>query len=137
MHAFPFMIDPAQSFLIATMEEFEKILGKGVLGAPLTIGDTTVVPVYVTTFGVGVGGGSVFGEAVGGGGGGGVVPCAILVIGPNGVDIKHLQHEFVTSATNAQSQMASDLSSQYRKSKVQATTSVAPASTSTVLAVSD
>jgi uncharacterized spore protein YtfJ len=93
MHAFPFMIDPAQSFLIATMEEFEKILGKGVLGAPLTIGDTTVVPVYVTTFGVGVGGGSVFGEAV--------------------------------------------LSSQYRKSKVQATTSVAPASTSTVLAVSD
>jgi uncharacterized spore protein YtfJ len=142
MHAFPFMADPVQTLLTATLQEFEKILGKGVMGEPMTVGDTTLVPVYVTTFGVGAGGGSVFGEALGGGGGGGVVPCAIVVISPNGVEIKHLQHEFVTSATNAQSQMASDLSSQYRKSKVQATTSVAPApattpSTTSVLAVSD
>src|SRR5688572_12249103 len=100
MHAFPFMADPVQTLLTATLQEFEKILGKGVMGEPMTVGDTTLVPVYVTTFGAGAGGGSVLGEALGGGGG--VVPCAILVIGPNGVDIKHLQHEFVTSATNAQ-----------------------------------
>ena len=65
------------------------------------------------------------------GGGGGVVPCAMVVIGPNGVEIKHLQQDFVTSTANAHSQLASNLGNQHRTEKTQAktTTTAAPAST--------
>ena len=108
--------------MTATLEEFEKILGKGVTGEPITVGDTTVIPIFVTTFGVGAGGGSAFGESVYGGGGGGVVPCAMVVIGPNGVEIKHLHQDFVTSAANAHSQLASNLGNQHRNDKTQVTT---------------
>ena len=119
MHAFPFMADPVRTFMTATLEEFEKILGKGVTGEPITVGDTTLIPIFVTTFGVGAGGGSAFGESVYGGGGGGVVPCAMVVIGPKGVEIKHLHQDFVTSATSAQSQMATNLGNQHRNEKSQ------------------
>src|SRR5690349_2313658 len=122
MHAFPFMTDPVQTFMTSTLEEFEKILGKGVTGEPITVGDTTLIPIFVTTFGVGAGGGSAFGESVYGGGGGGVVPCAMVVIGPKGVEIKHLHQDFVTSATSAQSQMATTLGNQHRSEKTQVKT---------------
>ena len=122
MHAFPFMADPVRTFMTATLEEFEKILGKGVTGEPITVGDTTLIPIFVTTFGVGAGGGSAFGESVYGGGGGGVVPCAMVVIGPKGVEIKHLHQDFVTSATSAQSQMATNLGNQHRYEKTQVKT---------------
>jgi len=122
MHAFPFMADPVRTFVTATLEEFEKILGKGVTGEPITVGDTTLIPIFVTTFGVGAGGGSAFGEAVYGGGGGGVVPCAIVVIGPNGVEIKHLQQEFDASTANAHSQLATELGNQHRTDKAKVTT---------------
>ena len=129
MHAFPFMADPVRAFVTATLEEFEKILGKGVTGEPITVGDTTLVPIFVTTFGVGAGGGSAFGETVYGGGGGGVVPCAMVVIGPNGVEIKHLQQEFVASTANAHAQLASKLGNQHRTDKAQVTTTTAPEAT--------
>ena len=134
MHAFPFMADPVRTFVVATLGEFEKILGKGVTGEPITVGDTTVIPIFVTTFGVGAGGGSTFGEAVYGGGGGGVVPCAMIVIGPKGVEIKHLHQDFVTSTANAHSQLASKLGGQHRTDETQVTTAApAPASTTTEL----
>jgi uncharacterized spore protein YtfJ len=117
MHAFPFMADPVRGFMVATLEEFEKILGKGVAGKPITVGDTTVIPIFVTTFGVGAGGGSTFGELVYGGGGGGVVPCGMIVIGPNGVDYKPLQQDFVMSAATAHAQLASNLGSQHHGDK--------------------
>ena len=122
MHAFPFMADPVRTFMTATLEEFEKILGKGVTGEPITVGDTTLIPIFVTTFGVGAGGGSAFGESVYGGGGGGVVPCAMVVIGPKGVEIKHLHQDFVTNTANAHSQLASQLGNQHRTDKAQVTT---------------
>jgi len=135
MNAFPFMVDPAQAFMTATLEEFEKILGKGVTGEPIQVGDVTLVPIFVTTFGVGAAGGSVFGEGLCGGGGGGVVPCAIMVVGPSGVEIKSLQQEFVTNATNAHAQVASDLSSRYSKDKTQVVATAAPATTSSAAPV--
>jgi uncharacterized spore protein YtfJ len=94
----------------------------------ITVGDTTLIPIFVTTFGVGAGGGSTFGEAVYGGGGGGVVPCAMIVIGPKGVEIKHLHQDFVTNATNAQSQMVTSLGNQHRTDKMQVKTAAATAS---------
>jgi uncharacterized spore protein YtfJ len=129
MHAFPFMADPVRTFMTATLAEFEKILGKGVTGEPITVGDTTLIPIFVTTFGVGAGGGSAFGESVYGGGGGGVVPCAMVVIGPKGVEIKHLHQDFVTNTANAHSQLASQLGNQHRNEKSQVKTT-APASAS-------
>ncbi|UEM23857.1 hypothetical protein JL100_014290 [Skermanella mucosa] len=113
----PFMPDPVQDLMVSTLQEFQKILGKGVAGTPIQVGDTTLVPIYVTTFGVGAGGGSIFGEACGGGGGGGVVPCAVIVVRPDGVEIQHLQSEFVSSATKAHSDVASELSNAYRRDK--------------------
>jgi uncharacterized spore protein YtfJ len=127
MHPFPFMADPVRTFITATLEEFEKILGKGVTGDPITVGDTTLIPIFVTTFGVGAGGGSAFGESVYGGGGGGVVPCAMVVISAKGVEIKHLHQDFVTSATSAQSQMATKLGNQHRGEKTEATTTTTTA----------
>ncbi|WP_158045629.1 GerW family sporulation protein [Skermanella pratensis] len=112
-----FMPDPVQGLLVSTLQEFQKILGKGVAGTPIQVGDTTLVPIYVTTFGVGAGGGSIFGEACGGGGGGGVVPCAVVVVRPDRVEIQHLQSEFVALATKAHSDVASELSNAYRRDK--------------------
>ncbi|UEM05923.1 hypothetical protein JL101_010985 [Skermanella rosea] len=121
----PFMPDPVQDLMVSTLQEFQKILGKGVAGTPIQVGDTTLVPIYVTTFGVGAGGGSVFGEACGGGGGGGVVPCAIIVVRPDGVTVQHLDSQFVTSAAKAHSDVANELSNAYRRDKSAAAGSAA------------
>lgn len=123
----PFMPDPVQDLMVSTLQEFQKILGKGVAGTPIQVGDTTLVPIYVTTFGVGAGGGSVFGEACGGGGGGGVVPCAIIVVRPDGVNIQHLQSDFVASATKAHSCVAHELGNVYRRDKPSVVSATDPA----------
>jgi uncharacterized spore protein YtfJ len=113
----PFITDPTQDLMIATLAEFERILGKGVAGEPIKVGDTTLIPIYVTTFGIGVGGGSVFGETVGGGGGGGTVPCAIVIVERDGVRIQHFDSGFVSSATKSHTDMASDVSNRHSQAK--------------------
>ena len=105
----PFCADPAQTMMETTCAQFDKILENGVAGAPITFGDYTAVPLFITTFGIGAGGGSLLGESVGGGGGGGVIPCAVLIFGPNGVELKTLPHEGTSNASKAISGLVSNV----------------------------
>ncbi|MGQ9368433.1 spore germination protein GerW family protein [Azospirillum sp. A39] len=118
MFANPFLADPADVLMTTTAAQFDKILENGVAGAPITFGAYTVVPLFITTFGIGAGGGSVLGEAVGGGGGGGVIPCAVLVFGPDGVELKALPHEATAAASQAVARLVSDAAT--RRKGVQA-----------------
>lgn len=107
--------DPAVTMMNATMAAFEDLLSKGVLGAPVTVGDVTIVPVTITTFGVGAGGGSLLGEPVGGGGGGGIVPVALLIITPDGVRVDHLPADATKEAVAKLTDMAKDISARRGK----------------------
>jgi len=118
----PFQTDPVESTMVATLREFEKILGKGVAGEKVVVGDTTIIPLYVTSFGIGMGGGSMFGEPVGGGGGGGMIPCALVIVGPDGVRVEHLHDQMTTTASNAQTALAMAMADQGRGRKSATTT---------------
>lgn len=113
----PFLTDPAQTLMVTTSEEFEKILDKGAVGQPITVGPYTVVPLLITTFGIGVGGGSLLGESVGGGGGGGVIPCAVLIFGPDGVELKTLSPEATGKASDSVARLVSAATSNYSRTK--------------------
>lgn len=136
MNPFSFMTDPAIDLMKATTEEFDKILSSGAVGTPITVGDYTIIPLLITTFGVGAGGGSLVGESVGGGGGGGVIPCAVLVIGPDGVDLKMVSPEVTQSAHQSVARIVADATSRYKRTtttqKVTVSTPVTVAAPSTV-----
>jgi len=121
MLTYPFQTDPAESLMTATMKEFEKLLGKGVLGTPVSIGEHTLAPVMITTFGVGTGGSSIYGETSGGGGGGGVIPLAIIIVGPNGVQIQELDREATCAASSHVASLARELGVKGRGGKTVAT----------------
>jgi uncharacterized spore protein YtfJ len=96
------MIDEVEKLLRTTADELEKMLSsKTVMGEPLTIGDTTIVPLRSAGFWFGTGGGGGkggdrdkgegAGEAAGTGGAGGVKPVAVLIIDKNGVRIEPMK----------------------------------------------
>lgn len=114
----PFIPDPADTLMVTIASEFEKILEKGAVGTPITVGQYTIVPLLITTFGIGVGGGSILGEPAGGGGGGGVIPCGVLVIGPNGVELKPLSPELTAHASDAVVRVVREATSGYSKTRV-------------------
>lgn len=120
----PFVPDPADTLMITIAREFEKILEKGAVGKPIKVGDHTMVPLLITTFGIGVGGGSLLGEPVGGGGGGGVIPCAVVVFGPNGVDLLPLSPDLTKQTSDAILRMVRETATRFPKSR---TTETVPA----------
>lgn len=80
--------------LNAIFENFEKFIStKTVVGEPVKIGDTTLVPLIDVCFGAGTGGGDGVDEkgckGLGGGGGGGakISPAAVLVIKGDSVEM--------------------------------------------------
>ncbi|SDF17296.1 GerW family sporulation protein [Sporomusa acidovorans] len=80
--------------LNAIFANFEKFIStKTVVGEPVKIGDTTLVPLIDVCFGAGTGGGDGTDEkgckGIGGGGGGGakISPAAVLVIRGDKVDM--------------------------------------------------
>ncbi len=82
----------AKELLDGLMEEFRKVAAtESIIGQPMTLGDTTVVPVIRVAVGVGAGGGEGGGtdpktsqqgqgSGVGGGGGVRVEPAAFIVM---------------------------------------------------------
>ena len=89
-----------ESLVKATLGEIEKVLGtRTVVGDPITLEGTTLVPLISVGFGFGAGGGSGKGEAKqkgegsGGGTGGGawVKPIAIIIIDKDGVRIESIK----------------------------------------------
>ncbi|MBP2297193.1 GerW family sporulation protein [Azospirillum rugosum] len=114
----PFVPDPANTLMVTIANEFEQILEKGAVGTPVQVGDYTMVPLLITTFGIGVGGGSMLGEPVGGGGGGGVIPCAVLIFGPNGVELKTLSNDMTTQASDSVVRLVREATARQSKSRV-------------------
>jgi uncharacterized spore protein YtfJ len=116
MFSNPFVTDPAQSLMVATMKEFETVFEESTLGESVTIGDQTLMTINIVTFGVGTGGNSLFGDPVGGGGGGGIVPVALVVVNKDGVQLMSLPEGPAASAVSAQGSMAARLASLRGKS---------------------
>ena len=80
------------------MTEIERMLNTiTVVGEPITLEGTTVIPLVSVGFGFGVGSGKGTdpekgaGEGGGTGGGGGVKPVAVVVIGADGVRIEPIK----------------------------------------------
>ena len=90
-------MDIVESLLKTTLGEIEKVLStKTVVGDPLVLEGTTLIPLISAGFGFGAGGGSGRGESkqkgegTGGGTGGGayVKPVAVVVIDKDGVRVE-------------------------------------------------
>jgi len=93
-------MEDVEKLVKTTLGEVEKVLNtKTVVGEPITIEGTTLIPLISVGFGFGAGGGSGKGEAKqlgegaggGTGGGAGVKPIAIVIIDKNGARIEPLK----------------------------------------------
>ncbi|MFC1905253.1 GerW family sporulation protein [Chloroflexota bacterium] len=92
--------DDVERIVKTTLGEMEKVLGsKTVIGDPITVGDSTIIPLLSIGFGFG-GGGAGSGETKGeggetvgaaGGAGGGVRPIAVIIIDKDGARIESLK----------------------------------------------
>ncbi len=94
--------DDVEKLVKTTLGEIEKVLGsKTVVGDPITVGDSTIIPLLSIGFGFGGAGGSGLGDskkgeggegiAGGGGAGGGVKPIAIIIIDKDGARIESIK----------------------------------------------
>lgn len=90
-------MENVENLVKTTLGEIEKVLStKTVVGDPVTIQDTTLIPLITAGFGFGAGGGSgkgegkQKGEGTGGGTGGGawVKPVAVVIVDKAGVRVE-------------------------------------------------
>jgi len=93
-------MEEVEKLVKTTLGEIEKVLGaRTVVGEPITVEGTTLIPLLSVGFGFGAAGGSGKGEAKatgegtggGTGGGGGVRPIAIIVIDKSGARIEPIK----------------------------------------------
>lgn len=89
-----------ESLVQTTLGQIEKVLGsKTVIGDPIKVGETTIIPLLSVGFGFGGVGGSGAGDSkkgtegtgAGGGAGGGIKPIAIIIIDKNGARIESIK----------------------------------------------
>jgi uncharacterized spore protein YtfJ len=99
-------MDDVEKLIKTTIGEIEKVLdSKTVVGEPITIEGTTLIPLMSVGFGFAAGGGSGKGETKeategggsGSGGGAGVRPIAIIVIDKDGVRIEPIKGGMATA----------------------------------------
>ncbi len=89
-------MEDVENLAKSTAHEMEKLLAtKTVVGEPIAVNGTTIIPLVAMGFGFGAGGTGKSekgpeGEGTGGGtgGGGGVKPVAVVVIDQNGVRVE-------------------------------------------------
>jgi uncharacterized spore protein YtfJ len=90
-------MEPVENLLKTTLGEIERVLNtKSVVGEPIKIEGTTIIPLVSIGFGFGAGGGSgkdpknpqSEGSGEGSGGGGGVKPVALVLITKDGVRVE-------------------------------------------------
>jgi uncharacterized spore protein YtfJ len=91
-------MDSISSLFDKTVGEIERMLNtKTVVGEPVTINDSTLIPLVNVGFGFGVGAGEGtepdkgVGQGGGTGGGGGVKPVALIIVGPDGVRVEQIK----------------------------------------------
>jgi uncharacterized spore protein YtfJ len=93
-------MEDVEMMVKTTLGEIEKVLGsKTVIGEPLTIGESTLIPLLSVGFGVGGGAGLGKGDAKqagegagsGVGGGAGIKPIAVIIVDKNGARIEPIK----------------------------------------------
>jgi len=97
-------MDDVERLLKTSLSEIERILNtKTVVGEPIIVGDSTLIPLLSVGFGFGAGGGTGKGEmaskdagkgegtGAGVGGGGGMKPVAIIIIDKNGARVEPIK----------------------------------------------
>ena len=99
-------MEDVEKLVKTTLGEIEKVLdAKTVVGEPITIEGTTLIPLMSVGFGFAAGGGTGKGETKevmegggsGTGGGGGVKPIAVIVIDKDGVRIEPIKGGMATA----------------------------------------
>jgi uncharacterized spore protein YtfJ len=99
-------MEDVEKLIKSTLGEIEKVLdAKTVVGEPITIEGTTLIPLMSVGFGFAAGGGTGKGETKqemegggsGTGGGGGVKPIAVIVIDKDGVRIEPIKGGMATA----------------------------------------
>ena len=98
-------MEDVEKLIKTTLGEVEKVLNtKTVVGEPITVEGTTLIPLISVGFGFGAGGGSgkaeakQTGEGAGGGSGGGagVKPIAVIIIDKDGTRIEPIRGGMAT-----------------------------------------
>ncbi|MBN1375574.1 MAG: sporulation protein YtfJ [Dehalococcoidia bacterium] len=89
-------MEDIENMVKTTLSQIEKVLNnKTVVGEPITVGDTTLIPLLSMGFGFGAGGSGKTDSAAqpgsGAGGGGGMKPIAIIVVDKDGVRIEPIK----------------------------------------------
>ncbi|GAJ04585.1 unnamed protein product [marine sediment metagenome] len=98
--------DDVESLVKTTLGEIEKVLGsKTVVGEPIIVGDSTIIPLISVGFGFGGGAGTGKGEAKekgegagsAGAGGGGAKPIAVIIVDKDGARIEPIKGGMATA----------------------------------------
>ena len=88
-------MEDVENMIKTTLSQIEKVLNnKTVVGEPITVGDTTLIPLLSLGFGFGVGGSGKSDDVKQGGGtagGGGMRPVAIIIVNKAGVRIEPIK----------------------------------------------
>ena len=93
------MMEDVESLFKTAVGEIERMLiAKSVVGDPITLEGTTIIPLVSLGFGVGAGGGTgkmaaetAEGKGGGTGGGGGVKPVAVVIVDKHGVRVEPIK----------------------------------------------